>query len=854
MAAIEKAGYRPGDDISLAHRRRRLGVRARRARTAPLSPRRREARQGSPPHDLIDLYADWVRRLSRSCRSRTASPKDDWDGLGASSRAAARLAGPARRRRPLRHQPGDPRARHRRRRGQRHAHQGEPDRHADRDADAVDMAQDAPAATNVISPPLGRDRGHDDRRPRGRVARRARSRPARPAGATASPSTTACCASRRSWRGSRPIRGAPPSLASARDRSRRSRPARPSRCVRCSRRWSSSSCWCSPPSRSRAGAIWRARARASRRSPPRSPRPRRASRRPKRRIERLKDDPVTLDRLARESSAWCCRRMSSSSCRRRPPPRFPPPCRRPRTTAVFTRCRAATAARPRRRPRRRRCRAGSRGGGAGSGAGSRASTRVAVEDAMALRPAGAVRRAVGGAEEGDAGHAQRGREVHRAGVVGHQQVECGQRRRERRRGRGPGRAPDGSCRSPRAPAPPSRPPSGRRRSICAAGETPPQLGRQVRRSARPAFATVPTRRRAKSPTSGPPRRGRRGRPAPAAPGRAPRSACGQLEARHPGGGCRDAHGGQELGVVLDLRPARPCGGRRDRRGEERAAEVGAVAVAARRCRRAQSSQAARNEFGRTTASSKSAARRRRWRLAVARRAVASGPSTPGKSVRAACSRPWRQHHDLAPARRQRGETGSAMTQSPTQFGATTRVRGAAAGLKLGPLPAVVQPEPALRAGADRPLDAPRDSGGSASTGLVARPRPGPDRRVEDRRGSGRRRDLRRRPGRPGRRCAATGGRPSGWSSRPAEERHVDRPRRRAPAGRSTCPPGPPARAPGTSAHRALLVERDVAVAGAQTLHFAVELGIVGRPADRLIGPCWAPRAARRPPSCRDARR
>ena len=46
--------------------------------------------------------------------------------------------------------------------------------------------------------PLGGDRGHDDRRPRGRHRVPARSRPAPLRARTASPSTTGCCGSRRS--------------------------------------------------------------------------------------------------------------------------------------------------------------------------------------------------------------------------------------------------------------------------------------------------------------------------------------------------------------------------------------------------------------------------------------------------------------------------------------------------------------------------------------------------------------------------------------------------------------------------------------------------------------------------------
>ena len=53
-------------------------------------------------------------------------------------------------------------------------------------------------------PPQRRDRRHDDRRPRGRAWARARSRPAPRPAASAPPSTTASCASRRSWaRGAR---------------------------------------------------------------------------------------------------------------------------------------------------------------------------------------------------------------------------------------------------------------------------------------------------------------------------------------------------------------------------------------------------------------------------------------------------------------------------------------------------------------------------------------------------------------------------------------------------------------------------------------------------------------------------
>ena len=64
--------------------------------------------------------------------------------------------------------------------------------------EAIAIAREA-GYSAVISHRSGRDRGHDDRRPRGRHRRRARSRPARPRARTGSRSTTSCCGSRRSW-------------------------------------------------------------------------------------------------------------------------------------------------------------------------------------------------------------------------------------------------------------------------------------------------------------------------------------------------------------------------------------------------------------------------------------------------------------------------------------------------------------------------------------------------------------------------------------------------------------------------------------------------------------------------------
>ena len=93
--------------------------------------------------------------------------EEDWDGWKAlTDRLGDTRA--ARRRRPLRHQ-------HRRacstastRRRQLDPDQGQPDRHADRDARRPSSSARAAGYTAVMSPPLRRDRGHHDRRPRRR--------------------------------------------------------------------------------------------------------------------------------------------------------------------------------------------------------------------------------------------------------------------------------------------------------------------------------------------------------------------------------------------------------------------------------------------------------------------------------------------------------------------------------------------------------------------------------------------------------------------------------------------------------------------------------------------------------------
>ena len=122
--------------------------------------------------------------------------ENDWDGWKLLTEQARRQAAAGRRRR-LRHQPAhllregiEPG------RGQRHPDQGQPDRHAHRDL-RRDRAGQARRLRHGDLAPLGRDRGHHHRRHRGGHRTRCRSRPARCRAPTASPSTTSCCASRK---------------------------------------------------------------------------------------------------------------------------------------------------------------------------------------------------------------------------------------------------------------------------------------------------------------------------------------------------------------------------------------------------------------------------------------------------------------------------------------------------------------------------------------------------------------------------------------------------------------------------------------------------------------------------------
>ena len=118
-------------------------------------------------------------------------------GLGRAHRGARRTRA-ARRRRPVRHEHRAAGARDPRGRGERDPDQGEPDRHAHRDARRDRAGAAEQLRRRRDQPPQRRDRGHHDRRPRRRHERRADQDRARPAAASARRSTTSSCGSRRS--------------------------------------------------------------------------------------------------------------------------------------------------------------------------------------------------------------------------------------------------------------------------------------------------------------------------------------------------------------------------------------------------------------------------------------------------------------------------------------------------------------------------------------------------------------------------------------------------------------------------------------------------------------------------------
>ena len=126
MAAIEAAGYRPGSEVALA-----LDCAATEFFKDGEYRYEGEGKTRSAKAQvayLAKLVADYP-----ILSIEDGMAEDDWEGWRLSDREDRRQV-PARRRRSLRHQCGAPLARHRRADRQRHPRQGQPDRHAHRDA------------------------------------------------------------------------------------------------------------------------------------------------------------------------------------------------------------------------------------------------------------------------------------------------------------------------------------------------------------------------------------------------------------------------------------------------------------------------------------------------------------------------------------------------------------------------------------------------------------------------------------------------------------------------------------------------------------------------------------------------
>ncbi len=99
LQAIEKAGYRPASDISLA-----LDVAASEFyKDGKYVFCRRGRRRTERRTSMVDLYADWVDKYPIVSIEDGCS-EDDWDGWKLTERSVE-IKDPARRRRHLRHQP-----------------------------------------------------------------------------------------------------------------------------------------------------------------------------------------------------------------------------------------------------------------------------------------------------------------------------------------------------------------------------------------------------------------------------------------------------------------------------------------------------------------------------------------------------------------------------------------------------------------------------------------------------------------------------------------------------------------------------------------------------------------------------
>jgi enolase len=160
MAAIEAAGYHPGDDVYLA-----LDVAA-----TELYGEGRYFLKGEKRSLTSDQMTEYYVELLSSYpifSIEDGMSEDDWDGWRAMTeddRGTGRPL-PARRRRSVRHQCHAAEAGHRPGHRQRHPGKGQPDRHLDRDARCRAHGARVKLCRGDVAP-LGRDRGRHHRRPR----------------------------------------------------------------------------------------------------------------------------------------------------------------------------------------------------------------------------------------------------------------------------------------------------------------------------------------------------------------------------------------------------------------------------------------------------------------------------------------------------------------------------------------------------------------------------------------------------------------------------------------------------------------------------------------------------------------
>ncbi len=219
LEAVGKAGLNAGSDVYLA-----LDVAASEFWDNGKYVFKKSGEPTRTPDQMVEMYAELGEavpdHLDRGRRGRRRLGRVEGAHRGhRRSRAAGR-------RRRVRDQPRDPEAGDRTEGRQRPAGEAQSDRHGHRNPRRDCHGERRRLRLDHLAP-VGRDRGHAPLPTSRWARRRARSRPARPAAATASPSTTSCCASKRSSAPAASTRAAPrsascaPDLADATPRPRR---------------------------------------------------------------------------------------------------------------------------------------------------------------------------------------------------------------------------------------------------------------------------------------------------------------------------------------------------------------------------------------------------------------------------------------------------------------------------------------------------------------------------------------------------------------------------------------------------------------------------------------------------------